>query len=937
MATLYYMALPGVGDWSSAMREVGAQLSPYARYLKTAKRAADARALSLAWRLSNTEELKELNRRLSERIARANRKAADADRRRDRHAQQSVPRGIWISLESRPGRGEEPETTFDAFFQANDVWDQPPEFGRRWSDAAKIEVQAVDREARALLLQRLPSEVKSEQKSSGNGDGNEELRAPLLFLRPNTWPLECHERALRALENRPLPRLAPLLRLATTRPVWGGVAPAEIREEAWTFLRQSKDGSLRDGALEQREFVRKALATPDFALLEGPPGSGKTTAICELITQAVRSGKRVLLVASTHVAVDNVLERLIDWQDSGNEKSVLPVRIGDDGSVTSEKVIAWTLRNLQRTWPGEILDYLDRPAEGSPAGAEARAILRNSINQDGADAPIVRLILESSNLVCGTTIGILQHPAIKAAQRERRNNNDVEPFDFLILDEASKTTLTEFLVPAVLARRWIVVGDRRQLSPYVEEQDLSENIAGLLPPSVSSAAMHAYAATSRNKRRSLVAVQTSAEAVMLEAEAKARGVHAVNLDLAVAKSVFGVDGALTELLYADIFCGAPETLSRFEHRLPGDLDVVSGPIPALLDWNAHRSALDAVGDEEPLSWSSEVAWRQIRAYELRFNTVERARLLKEIQELRPKAVDQWSHLVTDKGRPNGAPARDIAADLDRDLDTIRRVAMPSILEILQDGAGSMGWSQKTTLTDGLPKDVLRARLTSLSFQHRMHPEISGFPREQFYQHDGLLKDAGGMLEARDWAYSRYAGRAVWLDIPPSPHRGGSRVGNTNTAEADAVIAELREFAQWASRATRPGPDPTAPWEVAVLTFYRGQEGELRHRLQRESGQRGNTRNFTLPNGSGRVHVTLCTVDSFQGHEADVVFLSFVKTRSVGFLNSPNRLNVALTRARYQVVLVGHQSWMASERCSSPLLRSLGTSSHYKRDIGWENP
>lgn len=86
-----------------------------------------------------------------------------------------------------------------------------------------------------------------------------------------------------------------------------------------------------------------------------------------------------------------------------------------------------------------------------------------------------------------------------------------------------------------------------------------------------------------------------------------------------------------------------------------------------------------------------------------------------------------------------------------------------------------------------------------------------------------------------------------------------------------------------------------------------------------------------------MHVTLCTADRFQGHEADLVLLSFVKSGTAGFLNSPNRLNVALTRARYQLVLIGHRSWMASTDCRSELLRDLGASPLYARDIGWENP
>jgi superfamily I DNA and/or RNA helicase len=241
------------------------------------------------------------------------------------------------------------------------------------------------------------------------------------------------------------------------------------------------------------------------------------------------------------------------------------------------------------------------------------------------------------------------------------------------------------------------------------------------------------------------------------------------------------------------------------------------------------------------------------------------------------------------------------------------------------------------LTDGLPQTVLFERMVSLSFQHRMHPDISAFPRKQFYE-DVLLKDASRMRENRAWSYMRYARRAAWLDISPERKgRGRSSQGNRNLAEVEAVMAELTEFVKWAATAPHPRSrkGPQAPWEVAVLTFYRSQEKELRLRLQDMSGQRGNTRNFQLPGENGRVHVTLCTVDRFQGHEADLVLLSFVKSGSSGFLNSPNRLNVALTRARYQLVLIGHRSWLASDNCRSELLRELGASPLYARDIGWE--
>ena len=109
--------------------------------------------------------------------------------------------------------------------------------------------------------------------------------------------------------NNPLPHHGGLLRLCD-RPSQRWPPISDVRPLRWSTL---TDGS-RDGTTEQRDFVTRALGSPDVTMLEGPPGSGKTTAICELIRQLVAEGQRVLLCASTHVAIDNVLERLIGEQ-----------------------------------------------------------------------------------------------------------------------------------------------------------------------------------------------------------------------------------------------------------------------------------------------------------------------------------------------------------------------------------------------------------------------------------------------------------------------------------------------------------------------------------------------------------------------------------------------------------------------------------------------
>jgi len=190
----------------------------------------------------------------------------------------------------------------------------------------------------------------------------------------------------------------------------------------------------------------------------------------------------------------------------------------------------------------------------------------------------------------------------------------------------------------------------------------------------------------------------------------------------------------------------------------------------------------------------------------------------------------------------------------------------------------------------------------------MHPDIAAFSHEHIYDGEALFTP-DNMAAERSWGFGRHAHRAVWLDV-----RGGfnSRF-NTNPVEARAVLDELCAFDQWAEH--NPRKDGR-PWEVAVLTFYRGQEREIRNHLRRWTRPGNGMRHFSRGQGRPYLTVELCTVDRFQGHEADLVVLSFASARPTSFLESPNRLNVALTRARYQRVVVGDRNAMARAKASA---------------------
>jgi hypothetical protein len=644
----------------------------------------------------------------------------------------------------------------------------------------------------------------------------------------------------------------------------------------------------RQGTDQQRRFVEIALATPDFAILEGPPGSGKTTAICELVLQLAKAGKRVLLCASTHVAVDNVLERLMAAHNLHRDL-VIPVRIGDERNPNiAEGVRDWQLQRFLRTERRRLLAML----EGRKPLSDAQLALRDELRQ--GETAIERLVLEAANLVCGTTIGILQHPDLKARSRDRAE----AAFDVLILDEASKTTFQEFLVPAMWAKRWVIVGDPKQLSPFVDEDAMASNIEACLPDgAMRDACVDVFEAA----KGGIIAVASDAESAhhAYFEQAQARGVTCANV---------GDEGAP----FAQIVVGSRAALEANLDRLPLDVGIVRAPDGSLDVLRRRAAAWWHVGKlrpDEPRDWAQEVGWRLASSYELRWTKTQSQlgqrrtateRLGEEINSLLPAVEGDDRESVWQR------------------VDQVRRVALPSLLESLQHGFERSSAQHGTALTDGIPADHLHRRHVLLAAQHRMHPEIAAFSSQHVYKGEALHTPV--YLEAeRQWSYGRYARRSVWQHCD-----GKTTPWNSNTEEVQMVRRELAKFDEWA--ATNPRPDGR-PWEVAVLTFYRGQERELRQELRRWSGlHHARGRFLRGPKAQPYLAVDLCTVDRFQGHEADLVILSIAKSRATYFLESPNRWNVALTRARYQRVIVGNRHGFS---------RASGLLGELARDPSWE--
>ena len=240
---------------------------------------------------------------------------------------------------------------------------------------------AEGREAEYKLILRKKGEKYKYCFPEGNaGKGGSKLKDKV-----NTNQLEIQLEAIETLRKMPVGNHINLIKLFTNREKTKWTLPLNNSIYEWEVITDDS----RSGCYEQRKFVNRALNTPDFAILEGPPGSGKTTVILELICQIVKKGGRILLCGSTHVAIDNVLERLKEKQNGGEsllEKfHILPVRIGDENRI-NEDVKEFQIDNLTKD---------------------------NGISEN--------FLLDAANLICGTTIGILKNPKFKNRERTHQS------------------------------------------------------------------------------------------------------------------------------------------------------------------------------------------------------------------------------------------------------------------------------------------------------------------------------------------------------------------------------------------------------------------------------------------------------------------------------------------------------------------------------------
>ncbi|MCB9740328.1 MAG: AAA family ATPase [Deltaproteobacteria bacterium] len=277
----------------------------------------------------------------------------------------------------------------------------------------------------------------------------------------------------RAVEARPGSALGKM-----REALWGGGDGAAASAGSGLSSSHAAALSFRDVALHPRQqrAVAHALAAAPVALVHGPPGTGKTRVLVEVVRQALGRGERVLCAAASHAAVDHLVAKL-------GEAGVDVLRIGhparlDPGTVDCSldaRLEASAAAPMAAKWVAEarkIFAKMDsKRARGSLGRDEARAMrteARGLLRDARQQLALHRdALIEQARVVAVTCAGA------DAAEL------DGQSFDLAVVDEATQAVDPLLLVPLGLCARAVLAGDPEQLPPTVLDHDAAREGLGV--------------------------------------------------------------------------------------------------------------------------------------------------------------------------------------------------------------------------------------------------------------------------------------------------------------------------------------------------------------------------------------------------------------------------------------------------------------------------
>ncbi|MDI3495312.1 MAG: hypothetical protein PWQ72_1439 [Pseudothermotoga sp.] len=295
--------------------------------------------------------------------------------------------------------------------------------------------------------------------------------------------------------------------------ILGLISPAEVKkEEIIDFF----DEELNEF---QKEAVRSAVGAEDVFLIHGPPGTGKTRTITEIILQEAKKGNKVIATAESNTAVDNILENLIK---SGT--NIEFVRLGHPARVSRDLIESTLVYKLEqdnfykkaqelREKAFKLIEKRESFRKPTPQwrrGLDDKTILKLAKKGRGIRGISPRNISSMANWIKTNRqiqdlfeeIDYMEEIALKNILTRSMiivsTNSSVGidymddfEFDVAVIDEGSQATEPSCLIPISKSRKFIISGDHRQLPPTIISKEAADILSKtlferLIQPGISS-------------------------------------------------------------------------------------------------------------------------------------------------------------------------------------------------------------------------------------------------------------------------------------------------------------------------------------------------------------------------------------------------------------------------------------------------------------------
>lgn len=667
-------------------------------------------------------------------------------------------------------------------------------------------------------------------------------------------------------------------------------------QEKVTFLEDIKEHKLqkyleRFGENEkQKEAFFNALRTEDIYLIQGPPGTGKTKVITELVNYLTEHQQSVLLSSCSHIAVDNVLERM------EKEKNIFPVRLGKQEDISKE---------TQKYMPQFCKLFLQE---------EIAYRLQKHHNYEISEEDFEKRMRESYQKE-------LEH----IEQKIRNNKQKYQLEDY---SEEELELIDEYLR--------LISNEKKWKNEYAEKKFSFEKVSkqyAKLEAEYQTIRAKLFLYAEQEKNYSIISPKIyesrNLEKTMLlqQAEAVKRKMEALSLPIYESQYKI-INEKYTRIVNDFIYTknmleqkkkNSKESVNAYVQRIQGGVRDTRNLIKEYkkkkrnMNKRIKKEQMDFVRKKELLERTKHIRteWQAYLPYldnELENIYIELSNVVAatcsgiasyENQQFKERAYD---YVIIDEAAH--CNTLDVLIPLSMGKKAIlvgdQKQLYPSLQELNQERQ-QMSKAEKEAAREEykklqeICKDTLFAQLyekrlheqskTMLEIQYRMTEEIGTYISDTFYE--GKLKNGVGQCFC---GISNIRSAVSWMDSGDAKEEQGKNRSYKNQKEMDMMLGFLEMMDK----------QLTEEKSIGIICYYRLQADEIRKSISNI--------NYNY------LKVECGTIDGFQGKEKDWILINLVRTEGyTRFIEDENRLNVAVSRARELALVVGSVSYVKNKK------------------------